>query len=75
MTPDMKRVLPAVALLALALPAAASAHANLVQTDPASGSVVARSPGAVEVVFDDVVRVGPGIEAVRNGGGLGGGGV
>ncbi|MGH3008178.1 MAG: copper resistance CopC family protein [Gaiellaceae bacterium] len=65
----MKRVLPAVALLALALPATAAAHANLVRTDPASGSVRAQSPAAVQVVFDDVVRVGPGIKAVRNGGG------
>ena len=68
MTLDMKRVLPVVALVALALPAAASAHANLVRTAPASGAVVAREPAAVKVVFDDVVRVGPGIEAVRNGG-------
>jgi copper transport protein len=68
MTPVVKRVLPAVALLALAL-AWATAHANLVRTDPAAGSVAAQSPATVEVVFDDVVRVGPGIEAVRNGGG------
>ncbi len=69
MNPKVKRVLPAVAFLALALPAAASAHANLVLTEPASGAVVARAPAVVRVVFDDVVRVGPGIEAVRNGGG------
>jgi copper transport protein len=69
MTPVVKRVLPAVALVALALPAAAAAHANLVRTDPASGAVLARSQADVQVVFDDVVRVGPGIEAVRNGGG------
>ncbi|HZS30868.1 MAG TPA: copper resistance CopC family protein [Gaiellaceae bacterium] len=64
----MKRALPAVALLALVLPAAAAAHANLVRTDPASGSVLDRAPAVVRIVFDDVVRVGPGIEAVRNGG-------
>jgi copper transport protein len=69
MNPKVKRVLPAAALLALALPATASAHANLVRTYPASGAVVARAPAVVRVVFDDVVRVGPGIEAVRNGGG------
>jgi copper transport protein len=69
MNPEVKRVLPAVVLLALALPATAAAHANLVRTDPASGAVVARAPAVVRVVFDDVVRVGPGIEAVRNGGG------
>ncbi len=69
MTPALRRVLPAVAFAALALPAAAAAHANLVRTDPASGAVLARSPRIVRVVFDDVVRVGPGIEAIRNGGG------
>jgi methionine-rich copper-binding protein CopC/putative copper export protein len=68
-TPALKRVLPAVAFIALALPAAAAAHANLVRTDPASGAVLARSPRVVRVIFDDVARVGPGIEAVRNGGG------
>jgi copper transport protein len=68
-TPALKRVLPAVALVALALPAAAAAHANLVRTDPASGAVLVRSPLVVRVVFDDVVRVGPGIEAIRNGDG------
>jgi copper transport protein len=65
----LKRVLPAVAFVALALPAAAAAHANLVRTDPASGAVLATSPRVVRVVFDDVVRVGPGIAAIRNGGG------
>jgi copper transport protein len=69
MNPKVKRVLSAVALVALALPATASAHANLVRTDPASGAVVARAPAVVRVVFDDAVRVGPGVEAVRNGGG------
>jgi copper transport protein len=68
-TPALKRVIPAVAFVALALPAAAAAHANLVRTDPASGAVLASSPRVVRVVFDDVVRVGPGIEAIRNGGG------
>src|SRR5579863_6591943 len=41
-TPALKRVLPAVAFVALALPAAASAHANLARTDPASGATFAR---------------------------------
>ncbi len=68
MTPPLKRVLPVVVAAALALPGAAAAHANLVRTDPASGAVLARSPRDVRVVFDDVVRVGPGNEAVRNGG-------
>jgi copper transport protein len=68
MTPALKRILPAVAFAALALPAVAAAHANLVRTDPSSGAVLASSPPVVRVVFDDVVRVGPGTEAIRNGG-------
>ena len=55
-------------LLALALPAAAAAHASLVRTQPLDGSVLRASPAAVRIVFDDVVRRGPGIEAIRNGG-------
>jgi copper transport protein len=55
-------------LAALAVPSAAWAHATLVRTDPANGSVLARPPTAVQVVFDDTVQVGPGIEAIRNGG-------
>ncbi|HET7146139.1 MAG TPA: copper resistance protein CopC [Gaiellaceae bacterium] len=62
------RFLPAVAL-ALALPASAWAHASLVRTIPANGAAVAKAPAAVRVVFDDAVRVGPGIAAIRNGGG------
>jgi copper transport protein len=57
-----------VALAALLAPAAAWAHASLVRTDPGNGAVLARSPDVVRVVFDDVVRVGPGIAAIRNGG-------
>jgi copper transport protein len=55
--------------VALAVPSAAWAHATLVRTDPANGSVLARPPVAVRVVFDDAVQVGPGVEAIRNGGG------
>ena len=55
-------------LLALALPAAAAAHASLVRTQPLDGSVLRASPADVRIVFDDVVRRGPGIEAIRNGG-------
>jgi copper transport protein len=62
------KALAAAVLLALALPAAAGAHASLVRTDPPDGSVLRRSPAAVRIVFDDVVRRGPGIEAIRNGG-------
>ena len=55
-------------LAALAAPSAAWAHATLVRTDPANGSVLAGPPSVVRVVFDDTVQVGPGIEAIRNGG-------
>jgi methionine-rich copper-binding protein CopC/putative copper export protein len=56
-------------LLALALPAAAAAHATLVRTVPADGAVLDRAPASVRVVFDDTVETGPGIAAIRNGGG------
>lgn len=59
----------AIAILAvLATPAAASAHANLIRSLPANGAVLARPPGVVRFVFDDSVQIGPGIEAIRNGG-------
>jgi copper transport protein len=54
------------ALLALAAPAAASAHATLLRTTPGNGSVLARPPRVVIVVFDDQVRVGSGNVAVAN---------
>lgn len=57
------------AFLALALPAAAAAHATLVRTSPANGAVLQRAPQAVRVIFDDDVTRGPGNEVVRNGGG------
>ncbi len=63
------KVLLAAVLAALVLPAVAAAHASLVRTGPADGAVLARAPAAVRIVFDDVVEPGPGIEAVRNGGG------
>lgn len=53
-------------LAALSAPPAAFAHARLLQTRPANGAVLARSPSAVEVVFDDTVRVGTGNAAVSN---------
>jgi copper transport protein len=56
-------------LAALAAPSAAWAHATLIRTDPANGAVLAQPPADVRVVFDDTVSVGPGIEAIRNGGG------
>jgi methionine-rich copper-binding protein CopC len=69
-SPEVRtRLLILAVLVALAAPGAAWAHATLVRTSPASGAVVAHAPSAVRVVFDDVVKVGPGITAVRNSGG------
>ena len=53
------RKLLAVALLALALPAAASAHATLVRTEPAYGKRIERSPSLVRLYFDESVDVLP----------------
>jgi copper transport protein len=57
------RRLLAVALLALALPAAASAHATLTKTEPAFGKRVERSPSVVRLYFDQSVDVLP--DAIR----------
>ena len=65
----MRRLLLILAIAALTVPACASAHANLVRTVPADGAMLSTGPSQIVVVFDDVVRVGPGNEAVRNGGG------
>src|ERR1044071_4466633 len=54
------------AALALALPAAASAHATLVRTVPANGAVLAHAPRSVAVVFDDTIHVGHGNAVVAN---------
>jgi copper transport protein len=51
-------------LLALALPAAASAHARLVGSKPADGAVLATAPGDVRLLFDDEVRPAGGDLAV-----------
>ena len=65
-----KRWIPlAAGFAALLVPASAWAHASLVRTDPSNGAVLAHSPASVEVTFDDTVRPGPGIAAIRNGGG------
>jgi copper transport protein len=53
------RRLFAVALVALALPAAASAHATLIRTEPAYGKRVERSPSLVRLYFDQSVDVLP----------------
>src|SRR5919202_1220777 len=63
------RVVACAAVAALVAPAVASAHANLVRIRPADGAVLAKAPSAVRVLFDDAIRPGPGVEAVRNGGG------
>ena len=66
----MKRLLlAAVAAAALAAPAPGWAHASVVRSGPSNGAVLARPPAAVRVVFDDTVRAGDGIAAIRNGGG------
>jgi len=65
----VRRLVCLLALVALAAPAGAWAHANLVRTVPADGAVLSTAPSRVVVIFDDAVRVGPGNEAVRNGGG------
>lgn len=57
-----------IVLAGLAAPATAWAHANLVHTVPANGAVLVRGPAVVLVVFDDSVRVGGGVQAIRNGG-------
>src|SRR3954465_15794004 len=44
-------------LVALSLPAGpASAHADLLRTDPAAGTVVDRLPAAVTLTFDEQVQ-------------------
>src|SRR5919202_729479 len=63
------RLVACAVVAALVAPAAASAHANLVRIRPANGAVLAKPPAAVRVFFDDAIRPGPGVEAVRNGGG------
>src|ERR687888_1883833 len=63
------RVVACAAVAALAAPPVASAHANLVRLRPANGAVLATPPAAVRVLFDDAIRPGPGVEAIRNGGG------
>ena len=63
------RRLSAVTLVALVLPAVASAHAVLLRTVPADRAVLPTPPRQVLVVFDGPVHVGPGNAVVRDGGG------
>lgn len=55
-------------MLALAVPTAAWGHASFVRSVPADGGVVATAPTSVRVYFDDDIRAGSGIKAIRNGG-------
>src|SRR5205085_7891387 len=65
----VSRIVVCAVVVALVAPAVASGHANLVRIRPADGAVLATAPSAVRVLFDDAIRPGPGVEAVRNGGG------
>jgi len=56
-----------VALLALAFPAAASAHATLRSTTPHFGTEVQRAPALIRLRFDQHVKVLPGSVQVLNG--------
>jgi len=59
----------AVSLVSLAWPAAAWPHATLVRVTPENRAVLSTPPTAVRLVFDDNVRAGSGIKAIRNDGG------
>jgi copper transport protein len=52
----------------LAVPGSAWAHATLVKVTPENGAVLSTPPSAVRFVFDDDVRAGSGIRAIRNDG-------
>jgi copper transport protein len=58
----------AAALVALALPAAAAAHATLLRSVPASGAALSVASREARFVFDDPVRPAGGIKAVRSDG-------
>jgi copper transport protein len=45
------------------------AHANLVRSEPADGTVLPRPPHAVRLLFDDLVRPAVGTLVIRNGDG------
>jgi copper transport protein len=55
-------------VVALAFPAAASAHARLVGSKPADGAVLAKAPADVRLLFDDAVRPAGGDRAVDTAG-------
>ena len=62
----MRRLL-LISLVALAFPAAASAHATLRYTTPKFGTELQRSPGQIALHFDQQVKVLPGSIKVLNG--------
>jgi copper transport protein len=64
-----RRVLCFAAVAALAAPASALAHGNLIRSDPPSGAVLPAPPSVVRLYFDDAVRPQSGMRAVRNSGG------
>ena len=63
------RVLLLVLFCVLALPSNAWAHARLIRAVPGNGVVLSAAPTTVRLVFDDAVRAGSGMKAVRNGDG------
>jgi copper transport protein len=65
----VKTSLAAAIVIALVLPAAASAHAILLRTVPSDGAVLPKAPSAERIVFDDTIEPGPGNEAIRDSGG------
>jgi copper transport protein len=56
----------AVALVALAVPAAASAHATLRSTQPHFGKELRQGPTVIRLTFDQTVRILPGAVKVLN---------
>lgn len=64
-----RRAAPLAALLLLAVPAAARAHAHLVRAEPKVGSTVAAAPARVRVWFDDALDPRGSSLAVRGSGG------
>jgi len=69
MRPRTSTAVVVAAAAALAVPGAASAHAQLVRTMPADRAVLATAPSEARFVFDDSVSAASGIKAVRNGDG------
>ncbi|HEY6460286.1 MAG TPA: copper resistance CopC family protein, partial [Polyangiaceae bacterium] len=62
----MRLAVAALAVLALAAPADAFAHATLLQTSPQNGAVLDTAPRRVTITFDDSIRVAGGNAAVAN---------